>query len=141
MEHLKRIRSEKEGDTTRRLEILVCPVGDQEDIPEAAKDLLSTCSCRNVLVCKYAPGSREEFTAWGELWPMNFRPRDDQSNTLPSVCPSDCLLFEENRERLEIEEKTMLSITGQHSVSAILVNPKNNEVRRRYVIIIIIIDS
>lgn len=134
LEHLKRIRHSRRGtqaagidddDDDDRLEIVVCPGRFLQQLPgEAARRLGPT---REALVPRFAPSSREEFTAWGAYWPLNYRPRG-QEGPPERVSEQDAALFASKRAALRREDAAMRALSGAPGMGALMVNPANDAV-------------
>lgn len=110
------------------LEIVVCPSKDAGGIPAAVGERLG--STREVRVARYPPSTREEFSSWGSLWPLNYRPRG-QEGPPGAVSPADCALFEAHLDAVRREDAAMRVLTGRDGMGAIIVNPRNGKASPR----------
>lgn len=103
----------------------MCPSKDIDSVPEDVKAQLG--EQRDVLAARYPPSTRAEFEGWGRHWPINYRPRHEETEG-DFVSPEDCVIFNENYESLLLENSAMLSLTGQENIGAVIVNPANKKV-------------
>ena len=81
LSHLKRVRrSESQGGSGAdggggpKLELLLCPASELEELPADLRAKVQSTS--SVRVCRVPPQSRAEYEEWNGWWPTNFRPNE-----------------------------------------------------------------
>ncbi len=140
--HLKRIRKcmieekskPKEGTTDEKtcttvLELIICP--SETTIPRDISALLPVT--RLVNVCKYPPRSRQDAQEWGQLWPVQFKPNENDRIRDRGLSEHEMLQVDHGRKELQrvISMHRLQNCTTVESVqtsAALIMNPENSTV-------------
>ena len=85
LRHLKRVRKvpspDSEDGKGSQIEVYICPSTAIGDIPQEVLDYFET-PLRTVDVCRVKPRDRADRDAFGEYWPVVFRPTGTKGNSL-----------------------------------------------------------
>ncbi len=109
------------------MEIIVCPA---RNFNELNADILSVLGSefREVLVSTCSPQTRSEFSAWGNLWPINFRPTENDRERELGVSAENTDLFNHYMGIVFELESKFKNLYGKESFGALIVDPTSNKI-------------
>jgi len=125
--HLKRVRKKKNENDL--VEIVICPVTSYNKLESSVRAYCDQFSKETVSVAKYQPITKAEFKEWGQYWPVNYHPSEDERNQEKGLTAEE--LQHIARLCKELETVNTLLAAGTNDVlschGALLVNSTTNQ--------------